>query len=314
MNLPEEINIIEVGPRDGFQNIKEFIATDVKIDIIKRLIDANIKKIEVTSFVNPKLIPQMSDAREVFQSVCDKVKCLVLVPNLKGAEMAVEAGAKIITMVISSTESHNMANTNHTISASLKEMSEISKICQSNGVRLRLDLATAFGCPFEGKVSIRSLKNIVYAAGQSGIRELVLCDTTGMANPLMVEKTVKELGTESGNIVFGVHFHNTRGTGIANILTAVTLGINNIETSVGGLGGCPFAPGASGNVATEDIVNMFHDMGIKTGINLNKLLNCSRYLYGLFDNKLSSHTLIAGTTYSGQKCLEGVKSERNQIG
>ena len=302
MNLPKKINIIEVGPRDGFQSIEKFIATEIKIEIINRLIDANLQKIEVTSFVNPKLVPQMRDAREVFLSVNKKVECLALVPNIKGAELAIEAGVKTITMVISASESHNMANTRHTITASIKEMAAIAKMCSLNGIQLRLDLATAFGCPYEGRVDITTVRKIVNAAKELIIREIILCDTTGMANPLMVEKTIKKLCIEGDNVAFGVHFHNTRGTGIANILAALTCGVQNIETSVGGLGGCPFAPGASGNVATEDAVNMFNDMGIETGVDLEKLLDCSKYLNGLFHERLSSHILIAGTTYSKHTC------------
>lgn len=298
MNLPKSVNIIEVGPRDGFQNIKNFIETNIKIQIINKLIEAGISRMEVTSFVNPKAIPQMSDATEVLKSVGNKVRNCVLVPNKKGAELAINAGAKELTMVISASESHNKSNTRRTIEESLSELQEIKNMYGENA-HLRVDIATAFGCPFEGEVKIEAVNKIVRDINEIGIKEIVLCDTTGMANPLLVEATIEKVCNTYRDIEFGVHFHNTRGIGIANILTAIENGIKNIETSIGGLGGCPFAPGASGNVATEDVVNMLDDMGIKTGINLGKLVECGKYVRETLGERLSSQVLIAGSTYSG---------------
>lgn len=298
MNLPKSVNIIEVGPRDGFQNIKNYIETNVKTHIINKLIEAGISRMEVTSFVNPKAIPQMSDASAILKNVGNKVRHCVLVPNKKGAELAMKAGAKELTVVLSASESHNQSNTRRTIEESLSELQEIKNL-YGKDAHLRVDIATAFGCPFEGEVKIEAINKIVSDVNEMGIKEIVLCDTTGMANPLLVETTIKRICNTYRDIEFGVHFHNTRGVGVANILTAIENGIKNIETSIGGLGGCPFAPGASGNVATEDVVNMLADMGIKTGINLEKLIECGKYVREALDESLSSQVLIAGSTYSG---------------
>lgn len=300
MNLPASVNIIEVGPRDGFQNVEKFIETNMKVEIISKLIEAGISRMEVTSFVNPRAIPQMKDAGEIIKAVGDKVRHCVLVPNKKGAELAIKSGASEITMVISASESHNKSNTRRTIDESISELKEINNMCINNNLQLRVDIATAFGCPFEGKVKKEAIRKIVKEINDIGIKEIVLCDTTGMANPLLVEEIIETVCKKYKNIEFGVHFHNTRGIGMVNILTAINNGIRNIETSIGGLGGCPFAPGATGNVATEDIVNMLDDMGIKTGVNLKKLIECSKYLNNVVDEKLSSQVLIAGPTYSGE--------------
>lgn len=306
MNLPKKVNIIEVGPRDGFQNVKRFIDTKDKIAIIEKLIDAGLSKIAVTSFVNPKAVPQMADAKEVYGEVGDKVNSFVLIPNKRGAELALKTGVKAMTMVISASESHNMANTRHSVDESLGELKEAAAMCKEQGATLRVDVGTVFGCAIEGKVEISAVKKIVDAGISYGISDFMLCDTTGMANPLLVEEIIKSVCTQPG-VEYGVHFHNTRGCGMANILAAIELGITNIETSVGGLGGCPFVCGAAGNVATEDLVNMLNDMGIETGIDLEKLIDCAKFVSEVISEGISSSVLIAGPTMSGTKCAAEVR-------
>lgn len=304
MNLPKRVNIIEVGPRDGFQNIAEFIETQDKIAIIEKLIDTGLPKIAVTSFVNPKAVPQMRDAKEVYAAVGNKANSFVLVPNKRGAELALANGVKAMTMVISASESHNKANTRRSVDESLDELRQIAEICTEKGVALRVDVGTVFGCAIEGLVDVQAVKKIVDAGFSYGVKDFMLCDTTGMANPLLVENVIKNVCTND-EIEFGVHFHNTRGCGMANILTSIQLGIINIETSVAGLGGCPFVCGASGNVATEDLVNMLQDMGIETGVDLGKVIECAQFVKKVIGEGISSSVLIAGPTLTDGRCSKG---------
>ena len=300
MLLPKKVSIVEVGPRDGLQNVAQFIPTETKLRIIKRLSDAGIQRMEITSFVNPKAIPQMKDAATVIEGVLDWTgpRFCVIVPNLRGAERAIEAGARELSAVLSATESHNQVNVGRSIEESLEETTRIKKLCENNDVWLRASLATCFGCPFEGKVKIERVRAIVARLIEIGVEEVVLCDTTGMGNPVLVQTIIQNIRNVAEPSMLAVHFHNTRGTGIANTMSALEQGITTVESSVGGIGGCPFSPGATGNVATEDYVNLFQDMGIETGIDLDRTINCAKFVEEVVPSDLDSYLLRAGPTYA----------------
>jgi hydroxymethylglutaryl-CoA lyase len=273
MKLPEKVKIIEVGPRDGFQNVKDFIETTDKVKIIEGLVKAGIKDMEITSFVHPRAIPQMADAMELAKSVADSsyhLRRIALIPNARGAENAIAGEVGEVSYVISASAAHNKANVNRTIEESINELKTIRE--RFPDLKVRLDIATAFGCPYAGKVTMGQICYLIEVGIELGIQEIVLCDTIGIANPRQVAAISDVVTEKYKNISFTLHLHNTRGLGLANILAAMISGICSFETSVGGLGGCPFAPGAAGNVATEDLVNMLDYMGIYHGVSQEELL------------------------------------------
>ncbi|WP_462427688.1 hydroxymethylglutaryl-CoA lyase [Fusobacterium varium] len=275
MNLPKKVQIVEVGPRDGFQNIKTFIETKHKLEIIDSLEKAGCDKIEITSFVNPKWIPQMIDSKEVCETCVKKkdrkYEIIVLCPNKKGIENAVSSGAKVISVVISVSEAHNKANVNRSVAESFNELEEM--VYKYPYIKFRLDLATVFGCPFGEEIKSERVSELIERAKKLGINEIMLADTVGLGNPALVENILKQVKKQVGTDGIILHIHDTRGMGLANMLIALQLGFSIFETSIGGLGGCPFAPGAAGNVATEDFVNMLNGMGIAHNIHLEKLYN-----------------------------------------
>lgn len=275
-----KVNIVEVGPRDGFQSVKEFIPTETKIEIIEGIIEAGVKNIQAGSFVSPKAIPQMKDVKEVFQYFLEKYKnsdieFFALVPNFKGAENAYNAGVRKVSYVISVSEYHNKANVNKTVDESFAELEKIIK--ELPDLKICLDAATSFGCPFAGEVSLDSVLAYIERAYNLGIREFSICDTIGVAYPTQVELTVKTLLDKYNDCIFDIHIHDTRNMGMVNTLTAIQNGILNVQTALGGLGGCPFAPGASGNTSTEDLVYMLEKMDISTDVDFKKLLNIAKY-------------------------------------
>jgi hydroxymethylglutaryl-CoA lyase len=294
MKLPESVEITEVGPRDGFQNLKTLIPTEIKIQCIEKLVESGLKRIEVTSFVHPKAVPQMADAAEVLTAIKQKfskqVTCIALVPNLVGAKRAIETGADEICFVISASERHNLENTKQTVEQSL---AAFKSVCEIKGnVLVRLSVVTAFTCPFIGVVPPENVTRIIEAGKAAGTDEIMIADTLGTANPLQIESLMGMLMKRYGyNYV--LHIHDTRGMGLSNMLVGLMMGITRYETSVGGLGGCPFAPGAAGNVATEDFVNMCHEMHIRTGIDLNKLVGVSHMLETVVTAPLSGHMVRA---------------------
>lgn len=278
MRQKEKIRIIDVGPRDGFQNVKTFIDTETKLLIIEGLYQAGIRAMEVTSFVSPRAIPQMADAARVAEAVIGRygdLRAIALIPNLKGAQNAWNAGIREAACVISASEAHNKANINRTVKESLENLESIRRAFPD--LELHLDAATAFGCPFAGEVSAEAVLSLIGSAQQMGINKVTLCDTIGAANPAQVKELLGEVTARYPKLELTLHFHNTRGMGLANIFAATEMGIRNFETSVGGLGGCPFAPGADGNTATEDTVHMLEQMGYDTGIDLTKLLGVVEY-------------------------------------
>lgn len=292
------IQITEVGPRDGFQNIKTFIPTDLKIKVIDRLVEAGVGAMEITSMVSPKAIPQMSDAREVIQHVLNTHPHIipsVLVPNVKGASLASETGIKNINYVISVSPAHNKANINRTHSESLEDLYKIRQ--QYGDLNITLSLATVFGCPFIGETSSEVLLDIIKFAEDLSISKITLCDTIGVANPVQTRYLLQRIQQKFPTLDIGLHLHNTHGMALASMYAGIQSGITRFETAVGGLGGCPFAPGAAGNAATEDAVNMFSRMGLETGISLDKLLEISSLIRTTIEPNLLS-SLSRARTYS----------------
>jgi hydroxymethylglutaryl-CoA lyase len=300
MNFPRPVQVVEVGPRDGFQNIKQPIATATKLDCIEAMISSGVSAMEVTSFVHPKAIPQMADAVDVAKSVVanhgGKFRAIALVPNLTGARKAYECGISEVTYVISASEKHNLANINRTREQSLEDLRNITQTMPD--LKVRLDVATAFGCPFMGKVADELVLSLIEAALGCNIKEVVLCDTIGVANPVQVYEFVKKTQAKFANILWGVHLHDTRGMGLANTLAALQAGITVLETAVGGLGGCPFAPGAAGNTATEDMLNMLDAMGIATGIRLTDYLKAVHLVREQIQGDLTGH-MVKACSYDG---------------
>lgn len=290
-NLPEKVNIVEVGPRDGLQNESKLIDSKDKVTLIEKLVDSGIKNIEITSFVHPKWTPQLADSFEVATTISRKsdVNYLALVPNLKGAEKAVMANMKEIAVFMSSSESHNKKNLNRTMDESFEILKETVRYAKSNNVKVRGYLSTVFGCPYEGLTDINRLKETIKKLFSLGLYQISLGDTIGSANP----KQVKETLTEIFKIVdskeqLALHFHDTKGVALANVVVGLEMGIETFDSSIGGMGGCPYAPGATGNVSTEDLVNMLHSMGIETGVNLEKLVESTYFMEKILDKPLNS--------------------------
>lgn len=288
--MPKKINMIECGPRDGFQNIADYIPKETKLKIIDDLVLAGVRHMEHTSFVSPKAIPQMRDAREITEIVLDKYKNIdffPLVPNLYGAKSASALGLNKIAYVVSLSKSHNKANINRSHEESLEELKKIRS--EIPDMEICVDVATAFGCPFEGKLyEIGRLTSFLEAYVREGIAEFCLCDTIGIADPRQVKRILKDVMEAYPSVTFQVHIHDTRNMGVANSLAAIECGVVDIQSTLGGLGGCPFAPGASGNTATEDMVFTLNEMGYDTGIDFEKILKAAKY----------EHSVIKGT-YSG---------------
>ncbi len=279
MQLPKTVEIIEVGPRDGFQNVGPFIETDDKLKTIKKLFAAGVNAMEAVSFVSPKAIPQMRDAADIVAALgrgpyTDRI--LALVPNKKGADLAVEAGVKRLTVVISASEAHNMNNVRKTPAQSLEELYQIAQAYP--GVNIKLSLATVFGCPFKGEVSLEEICFVIDGALGAGVSDICLCDTIGVGNPLQVSDVIAGLRLKYPAIAFSTHFHNTRGLAATNTYVSLLQGITRFETAVAGLGGCPFAPGASGNMATEDLVYMLTELGIGCDVNLSAVIDAASFI------------------------------------
>ncbi len=291
-SLPD---IYEVGPRDGFQNIGAFIPTSLKMELIERLLESGITRIQLTSFVSPKAVPQMADARDVAERFVGRypgVRFGALVPNLFGARAARDCGIREINYVASVSLSHNQANINRTHAQSFEEL---ARICNElPEMNVLFGAATAFACPFEGETPLAALLSFVEKAVRCGVKTVELADTIGMAYPAQVTRTFEAMSREFPDVKLGVHFHDTRNNGIVNSLLAMQFGVDYIQTSVGGLGGCPFAPGASGNTSTEDLVWLLEKSGYATGIDFDKLLACAKYAKAHIAGNYSGHQLNIG--------------------
>ena len=278
MKLPPEVTIYEVGPRDGLQNEARTLPTADKIRFIDALVAAGIRAIEITSFVSPKWIPQLADAAEVARGVARPpgVRMSALVPNRRGLDAAVASGMKEIAVFMSASETHNKKNVNKTIAETLAAFEEVIGPARDLGLSVRAYLSTCFGCPYEGEVDPEKVVTLIDRLAGMGVFQISIGDTIGVANPAQVEDVLGRIIAHQPLDKLAVHFHDTQGTALANCLVAMQMGISTIDSAAGGLGGCPYAPGASGNLATEDVVAMLHAMGVKTGIDLDKLVDASR--------------------------------------
>src|SRR2546426_1814518 len=274
MKLPRSVTICEVGTRDGFQIEPEFIPTELKVEVVDRLSAAGVPRIEVTSFVHPKVVPALRDAAEVMVKIARRPGTVyaALVPNDTGALRAVDAGVDVIHTVVSASESHNLANVNMTIADSLEKLRAVGRVAQRAGKPVIAGVSTSFGCPFEGPVPPSQVERVVTQLVDMGAQGISLADTTGVANPLQVTRVLEHLMAKFAAIEWTLHTHDTRAMAIPNILAAMECGVTRFDASIGGLGGCPFAPGASGNVCTEDLVHCLHAMEIGTGIDLERLI------------------------------------------
>ncbi len=295
MKLPDRVTIYEVGPRDGLQNEARHVSTPEKIRFIDALVDAGLHNIEITSFVSPKWIPQLADAAEVARGVRRPagVRMSALVPNRRGLDNALAAGMKEVAVFLSASETHNKKNVNKTIADTLTAFEEVVPPALAAGLKVRAYVSTVFGCPYEGDVDPQAVLSLSARLLQMGVYQISLGDTIGVANPRQVEDVVGQVLAAHPAEAIAVHFHDTQGTALANCLVSMTLGIRTIDSSAGGLGGCPYAPGAAGNLATEDLVSMLHAMGVQTGVDLDKLVEASRLATAFVGHDLPSKYLKA---------------------
>lgn len=295
---PARARIREVGPRDGFQNEPEVIATAEKIRLIDLLADAGLERIEVASFVRPDVIPQLADGTQVLAGIerREGLAYSVLIPNERGLENALAVRERFdeISVFLSASETHNRRNVNRTVAESLDGLGRVVGRAREAGLRCEGMIATSFGCPYEGEVPVARVLEIAAELREFGCEEIGFGDTTGMANPRQVGRFYAEALDRLDGVELTAHFHNTRGQGLANVLAALERGIASFESSFGELGGCPVPPGSTGNVSTEDVVSMLHEMGIETGIDLPKLIDASRAAQEVLGRPLGAHVLKAG--------------------
>lgn len=290
-----QVTITEVGTRDGFQSEPEFIRTEVKAEVVDALIAAGLTHLEATSFVSPRAVPQLADAQAMLEKVRRRADAHIaaLVPNARGAERALAAGVDEMVCFVSASETHNEANLNAPIAASLANVTEIAGIAHGR-TPLRGAVACAFGCPFEGEVPVSAVLRIVDAYARLGVDRLTLGDTTGMATPPTVARLVQAIGERFPALRIALHFHNTRGIGLANVMVGLDLGIREFESSIAGLGGCPFAPGATGNICTEDLVYLLEESGFATGVDLEALIAVARRVEAVIGRPLPGQVMKAG--------------------
>lgn len=282
-NLPKKARIIEVGPRDGLQNEKSILATEDKAKFIDMLVDAGLTSIEITSFVRAPKIPQMGDAKELFSNISkkdyfSKIHAPCLVPNLKGMENAVELGVKEIAIFTATSNTFNQKNINATIEESLKRFDPVIELAQKNNIKIRGYVSTVFGCPYEGETSVDTLLTVIKELKSFGCYEISLGDTIGVANPLQTKNILDKVSKIISMDEIAMHFHDTRGMALANVLSSLEMGATNFDSSAGGLGGCPYAQGSTGNVATEDVLYLLDSLGIETGVDMKKLSKASEFI------------------------------------
>jgi isopropylmalate/homocitrate/citramalate synthase len=278
--LPRQVTVVEVGPRDGLQNEKGVIATADKITFVNLLAEAGFSTIEATSFVSPKAIPQLADASEVMSGIVQRpgLRYTALVPNVRGMERAIAAGLREVAVFTGASESFVRHNINSSIAGSIENFRPVVALAREHGVRVRGYISTAFGCPYEGAVAPEAVKRVAAELLNLGIAELSIGDTIGVATPDQVVTVTQALRPLAGIDQLAMHFHDTRGVALANVLTALQLGIHIFDSAAGGLGGCPYAPGASGNLATEDLLYLLRGLGIETGVSLEKVVAASQFL------------------------------------
>ncbi|MBM7701638.1 hydroxymethylglutaryl-CoA lyase [Metabacillus iocasae] len=288
MTLPKAVTIIEVGPRDGLQNEKQFVPTEAKITFINLLKQAGFTEMEVTSFVSPKWVPQMKDAKEVVSACSDSLRNIVLAPNQKGVELAKELHCQAVAVFVGVSNTFNKKNINKTTKESMQELVPIIQNLKEENTFVRACISTSFYCPYEGKMKEEDTIALCKQFVEAGVDELSVADTIGMANPKDVYSLFLKLNQLFPEVLLTAHFHDTRGMAIANIYAALQAGTSRFDSSAGGLGGCPFAKGATGNVATEDVVFMLHEMGIETNIDSSKLLEAVSFIAPYVSRKIDS--------------------------
>ncbi len=300
MAKPLSVRIREVGPRDGIQSEKASVSTADKITLIDALGATGLRYIEAVSFVSPKAIPQMADARDVWKGMTRRegVVYSALVPNRKGAEIAVEVGVDSMQVFVAATDSYNLNNVRKKVRDSVEDVEAVVEVARTVGIPVEGTISTAFGCPYEGDVAPERVVEVSRWMVDAGIGTISYGDTTGMGTPRRVADVVAALREELPDLVLNMHFHDTRGTGLANVLTALDLGVEYFDSSVGGMGGSPYAAGATGNIATEDLVHMLADMEIETGIDLEALLDAARLAQGFIQGELPSKVLKAGPRWA----------------
>ncbi|MGO9077649.1 MAG: hydroxymethylglutaryl-CoA lyase [Streptosporangiaceae bacterium] len=294
-DLPSRISVREVGPRDGLQN-EEPVPAAAKIELINRLSATGVQRIEAVSFVRPGAIPQMADADEVWHGISrvPSVRYSALVPNLRGARRALDAGLTEIEAVVSASDTHNRKNVGRPTAQSLDDIAALLAEAHDRGATCQVIISTAWGCPYEGDVPVERVLAVAGRAVADGADGISFGDTTGMATPCRVRALVGGFRSAHPDVGLNLHFHNTRGTGLANVLTALDMGVTDFDASVGGLGGCPYAPGATGNIATEELVHMVEDMGIDTGIDLEQMIEAAADAERIIGRRLPSQVLRAG--------------------
>jgi hydroxymethylglutaryl-CoA lyase len=297
-NSPKRVFINEVAVRDGFQSEPEFVPTADKIRLIDRLSATGLARIEVTSFVSPKAIPNLRDAQEVMQGIRRNpgVIYAALVPNERGAQRALECQVDEINLVMSVGETHNIANMRMTHEQSLTQFQRVMALLEGTSMRVNGTVATAFGCPFDGPQPVQKVMDVVAQYLDIGMHSITLADTTGMASPRQVGELSRVFFDRYRDVPLTLHFHNTRGMGLANVVAGLDAGANSFDASLGGIGGCPFAPGATGNICTEDLVHMLHACGVDTGVDLDLLLAIARELPSIVGHDVPGQLIRAGKT------------------
>ncbi|MEA1852271.1 hydroxymethylglutaryl-CoA lyase [Cytobacillus sp. OWB-43] len=296
MNLKEEVIISEVCPRDGFQSLAEIIPTEEKVELINSMISCGFKQIEVTSFVHPKAIPQLSDAAEVLQKIKRKqgVKLRALVPNLRGLERAIEAEVDKVKLMLSATDSHSISNANSKTFDAMKGFEPLVKRATEASMGVSGSISVIFGCPYEGDVPLVRIEEICKRYIDMGIYQLSLADTTGMANPVKVKRIIGHLTSKFPELSLSLHLHNTRGMAFANAVAGYEMGVRDFDSSIAGLGGCPYAPNATGNISSEDLIHGFEEMGISTGVDLDKVIKLGKKIEIKYPEYSDSFILKAG--------------------
>ena len=295
-HVPARVSIREVGPRDGLQNEDIVLSTAQKITLINALNDTGLDLIEVGSFVHPRFVPQMADTAAVFTQIERRPNVIysAIAPNLKGAQRAIAARADSVQVFLSTSESHNHSNVNMSIAESLSAAADIAQVLHAAQIEFEAVLSVVFGCPFEGDVPLERVIDITERLVTMGANQITLGDTTGMAHPRLIQRVIVGLRQRFPGVPLRLHPHSARGAGLANVLAALEVGVDRIDASVGGIGGCPFAPGAPGNICTEDLVHMLHEMGIETGLDLLQLVECGRLVEQLLGHEVPGQVIKGG--------------------
>ena len=293
MSHSNQIILTEVGPRDGFQSVSELVPTNQKIDIIRGLVGAGLRQIQVASFVHPKWVPQMADAEDICKQLPknDNVIYSGLALNNRGVERAIDANLQRIEVSISTSETHSKNNTNMTLEEAMENLKSMIKLAKGNGLEVRAGVQAVWGCVYDGFPPIDRIINLSKTILDLGINTLSLSDSTGMGNPYSIKETLKHILPHAGDVPIALHLHDTRGLGLANVVAAIDMGVNQFDSALGGIGGCPFIKGATGNIATEDTVNLFNELGLDTGIDIKNLAAISRSLVPVIGEKYFSGKL-----------------------